>query len=173
MGLGRTTRGSIIHTGLHKPNNKLVSAKLKHFWCMDEPWANTDWQDLPHLGLGGSHHLPPYSILCAWPWGQHSNVILSQYFQVGVLKFSKLGLMWLWRHITLCEDLRLRWGLKQSCNPCPKLSNRISHTTYTQGYQGDSQLLMVDNQIRVLTSDPFFCHNLCFMYPNGSWKTIF
>jgi hypothetical protein len=26
----------------------------------------------------GSHHLPPYSILSAWPWDQHPNVILSQ-----------------------------------------------------------------------------------------------
>jgi len=33
--------GSIIHTNLHKPNNKLVSAWLHHFWCMDEPWAYT------------------------------------------------------------------------------------------------------------------------------------
>jgi hypothetical protein len=33
------TNKSIIHMDLHKPNNKLVSAKLKHFWCMDEPHA--------------------------------------------------------------------------------------------------------------------------------------
>jgi hypothetical protein len=26
MGLGRLTRNSIIHTNLHKPNNKLVNA---------------------------------------------------------------------------------------------------------------------------------------------------
>jgi len=76
--LKRLTRKSITHMDLHKPNNKLVNVKLKHFWCTNEPQANTDLQDSPWPRLGGSHHLPPYSILCARPWGQHSNVILSQ-----------------------------------------------------------------------------------------------
>jgi hypothetical protein len=63
-GLGRLTSKSIIHTDLHKPNNKLISVQLKHFLCMDESQANTYSQDSPWHGLGGSHHLPPYSILC-------------------------------------------------------------------------------------------------------------
>jgi hypothetical protein len=41
---------SIIHIDLHKPNNKLVSALLEHFWCTDEPWA---YIDSPRPGLGG------------------------------------------------------------------------------------------------------------------------
>jgi hypothetical protein len=57
MELGRTTSSSIIHANLHKLNNKLVSAKLEHFWCMDEPWVNMDSQDSPHPKLVGSHHL--------------------------------------------------------------------------------------------------------------------
>jgi len=32
---------------------------------MDEPRANTNSQDSPWLGLGGSHHLPPYIIFLA------------------------------------------------------------------------------------------------------------
>jgi hypothetical protein len=40
--LGRVTSKSIIHTNLHSPNNKLVSAWLEHFWCMDEPRAYMD-----------------------------------------------------------------------------------------------------------------------------------
>jgi hypothetical protein len=48
-----------------------------------------DSQDSPQPRLGGSHHLPPYSILCASPWGPHPNGILSQ---VGVSKFPQLGL---------------------------------------------------------------------------------
>ncbi len=64
-GLGRLTRNSITHTNLHKPNNKLVSVWLKHFWCVDEPWANMDSEDSPWPELGGSHHLPPYSIFYA------------------------------------------------------------------------------------------------------------
>jgi len=52
---------------MHKPKNKLVSVELKHFWCMNEPRANTNSQDSPQLRFAGSHHLPPYSILCAQP----------------------------------------------------------------------------------------------------------
>jgi hypothetical protein len=76
---------------LHKPNNELVYVLVEALWCMDEPQANTDSQELPWLELGGSHHLLPYSILCAWPHDQHPNVILSRDSQVGILKFPRLG----------------------------------------------------------------------------------
>jgi len=95
-GLGRLISKSIIHTNLHKLNNKLVSVQLEHLWCMDEPRVNTnsqDSQDSPQPKLGGSHYLPPYIILCAWPQGQHPNVILSQDSQMGVSKRPKLGLL--------------------------------------------------------------------------------
>jgi hypothetical protein len=35
-GLGQMTRRSIIHIDLHKPNNKLINAYLKHFWCTNK-----------------------------------------------------------------------------------------------------------------------------------------
>jgi hypothetical protein len=76
-GLKRVTSKSITRTNVHKPNKKLVSAWLEHFWCTDEPQASMDSQNSPQPGLGGSHHLPPYSILYAWPRGQHPNVIFS------------------------------------------------------------------------------------------------
>jgi hypothetical protein len=41
-----------------------------------------DSQDSPQPTFGGSHHLPPYIILCAWPLDQHPNVILSWESQV-------------------------------------------------------------------------------------------
>jgi hypothetical protein len=84
---------------------------------------------LTMLRLGGSHHLPFYSILYAWSQGQHPNVILFWDSQVGVSEFPKLGLSQLWRPIILHADLRLRWGLKQSCNPPRELSNNMCHTT--------------------------------------------
>jgi len=34
---------------------------------MDKPWANMDLKDSPWPGVKGSHHLPPYNIICAWP----------------------------------------------------------------------------------------------------------
>jgi hypothetical protein len=139
---------------------------------MDEPQANTNSQNSPWPKLEGSHHLPPYSILCAWPRDQHPNVILFWDSQVGVSKFPKLGLSRLWGPIILCENLRLRWGLNQSCNPHKKKFNNMWHATYTQGNRGDSQLLVVEGQIANLTPNPFFGHNLCFKCPNGSCKLI-
>ncbi len=35
--------------------------------------GNTDTLDSPRLGLGRSHHLPPYSILCGLPRSLHPN----------------------------------------------------------------------------------------------------
>jgi hypothetical protein len=104
-GLGRLTNKSITHMDLHKPNNKLVKVQLEHLWCTDEPWANMDSHDSPWPKLEGSHHLPLYNILCAWPRDQHPNVILFRDSQVGVLKFPKLGFSRFWRPITLCENL--------------------------------------------------------------------
>jgi len=68
-GLGKVTSKSIIHMNLHKPNNKLVNAGLEHFWCTNKSWTYMDSQDSSRPGLRGSHHLPPYNIFCAWPWG--------------------------------------------------------------------------------------------------------
>ncbi len=114
----------------------------------------------------GSHHLPFYSIICVWPQGQHPNVILFQDSQMGVPKISKLGLLRLWTPITLCVNLWLRWGLKQSCSPC------LSHATCTQGNQGDSRLLVVRSQIANLTFGFSFGHNMCFKCPHGTCKPI-
>ncbi len=141
---------------------------LVHGWAMGEHGLTK----FTTTRTWGSHHLPPYSILYAWPWGQHPNVILSRDSQVGVLKFSKLGLLQLWRPITLCEDLRLRWSLEQSFSPCWELSNGMWHATCTQGSQGDSWLLMVGSQIGNLIIHPSFGHNLCFKCPNESCEPI-
>ncbi len=47
--------------------------------------------DSPLLELGGSHHLPPYSIFYAWPWDLHPNVILSWDSQVGSFEILEIG----------------------------------------------------------------------------------
>jgi len=51
---------------------------------MHKPHINTNSQDSSPPGLGESHHLPPYSILCAWSHDQHPNVI----FVLGFLSWS-------------------------------------------------------------------------------------
>jgi len=51
----------------------------------------------------------------------------------------------------------------QSYSPCRDLSNGMSQTTYTQGNQVDSQLLVVESQTANLTPSFFFGHNLWVM----------
>ncbi len=91
---------------------------------------------------------------------------------MGIPNFPKLRLLQLWRPITLSTNLWLRWGPKQSCSPCRKLFNSMSHVTCTQGNWGNFRLLMVGNEIVKLTSDPSFGHNLCFYHPNESCEPI-
>jgi len=91
---------------------------------------------------------------------------------VRILKFPKLGLLQLWKLITLCGNLQLRWGLKQSCIPCWELSNDMWHITHMQWNWGDSWLLVVGNQIGNLIPSLSFDHNFCFKYSNGSCKPI-
>jgi hypothetical protein len=100
--------------------------------------GNLDTQDSPRPGLGGSHHLPPYSILCAFPRGPHPNGFLSQDSHL-----QQLGLSRLWGRITSCADLWSRWGLKNSYSPCQEISNWMWHVACTQGNWVDSRLLMV------------------------------
>jgi hypothetical protein len=134
--------------------------------------GKTDTQDSPRPGLGGSHHLPPHSILCTSPRGPHPNGFLSRDSQVGILRLPRLGLLRLWGAITLCADLWLRLGLKQSCSPYRNFFNGMSHAICTHGNQVDSQLLVVGSQIVNLTLGPSFSHNLCFKCPNRRCKPI-
>ncbi len=144
---------------------------MEHFWLR---WAtgNTDTQDSPRPRLGGSHHLPLYSILCTSPWGPHPNGFLSRDSQVGVPKSPKLGLLQLWSPITLWEDLGSRCGLKQSCSHFQGLSNGMLHAIFTHENRVDSWLLVVRSQTANLTPGPSFSHNLCFRCPNGQCKPI-
>jgi hypothetical protein len=71
--------------------------------------------------------------------------------KLGVLKFSKLGLLQLWRPIPSCLDLWLRWDIKKNCSPCRELFNDMLYATCTQVNQGNSWLLVVRNQIWFLT----------------------
>jgi len=78
---------------------------------MDEPWTNLDSQDSSWPGLGGSHHLPPYSILYASPQSPHPNGILSRDssgLPNGNPEIPKVGTFATLGPITLCADLRLR-----------------------------------------------------------------
>jgi hypothetical protein len=73
-----------------------------------------------------------------------------------------------WELITPSSDLRLRWGLKKTCNSPQDLSNDVSHSTCAHRDWVDTRLLVVGSQTGSLTPGPFFDHNLCCKCPNGS-----
>ncbi len=128
--------------------------------------GNTDTQDSPRPGLGGSHHLPPYSILCDWPRRLHPNGFFSRDSRVGVPKLSQVGVRGLWELIS--PDCRVwsRRGLKQSCSSLWELSNAVLHSQIWHREEVNSRLLVVGNQITTLTPGPSFGHNLHFRCSN-------
>jgi hypothetical protein len=86
--LGRGTRRSSLN--LHpRTNHKRVSSHSGTPLGVRTSHGHFDTQDSPRPGLRGSHHLPPYSILCNAPWGLHPNGYFSRDSQVGVPKLSR------------------------------------------------------------------------------------
>jgi hypothetical protein len=134
-----------------KTNHKLVSPHSGSPLVLGQATGNTDSLDSPRPGLGGSHHLPPYSILCVCARHLHSNDFLSQDSQGGVPKLSRFGLSGLWELITPNSDLRSGWGLKQTSSSTQELSNSVLHSTCTHRGRVDSWLLVVGSDSR-----PFF-----------------
>ncbi len=168
MELGRVTSYSLIQICI-KPTNKLVSSYYGAPLVLRQAMGTLDSLDSPRPELRGSHHLPPYSILCASPRHPHPNGFLFRDSQGGVPKLSRFGLPGLWTIITLCLNLWLQWSLEKTCSFPRDLSNSVSHFTCTHRGRVDSRLLVVAS----LTSDLLFCHNLCCRCPNGPCKAIF
>jgi len=135
--------------------------------------GNTNSLDSSQPGFGGSHHLPPYSILYVAPRHPHPNGFYSQDSQGGVSKLSRFGLPGLWELITPSSDLGLGLGLKQTYTSPQELSNGLSHFTCTHLDRVDSRFLVVESQIANLTPGLSFDHNLCCRCPNDSCKAIF
>jgi hypothetical protein len=134
--------------------------------------GNLDSLDSPRPGLGGSHHLPPYSILYSFPPHLHPNGYFSRDSQSGVPKLSWFGLPRLWASITSRPELKSGRGLNQSCSSRRELFNNVSHFTCMHRDRVDSRLLVVGSQIVSLPLGPYFDHNLCCRCPNGSCEAI-
>jgi hypothetical protein len=135
--------------------------------------GNTDSLDSPRPRLRGSHDLPPYSILCVSPRHLHPNGFLSRDSQGGVSKLSRFRLPPLCGVITLYPNLRLGWGLKQTCSFRWWLFNGVPHSTCMHWGRANSRLLVVESQTASLTPGLSFNHNLCCRCPNGSCEAIF
>jgi len=131
-----------------------------------------DTLDSPRPGLGGSHHLPPYSILYNFPPRLHPNGYFSQDSQGGVPKLSWVGVLGLWELISPGSNLRLEWGLNQSCISPWDLFNAMSHSFNRRQEDVDSSLLVVRNQTANLTPGLSFAHNLDCRCPNGTCEAI-
>ncbi len=72
MGLGRIDKLHLLTRACTQPTQGgqcIVRAPL----VLGRATIDTDTQDSPRPGLGGSHHLPPYNIFCGWPWSLHPN----------------------------------------------------------------------------------------------------
>jgi len=135
--------------------------------------GNTDSLNSPRPELGGSHHLPPYSILCVALSHMHSNGFESRDSQEGVPKLSQFGFPGLWELITPDSDLWLGWGLNQTCSSPQELFNDVLHSTCTHRSRVYFWLLVVGSQTASLIPDLSFDHNLCCRCPNGSCEAIF
>ncbi len=131
-----------------------------------------DTLDSPRPGLGGNHHLPPYSILCSSPRRLHPNGSFSRDSQGGIPKLSWVGVPGLWEFISPDYRVRLKQGLNQSCSSPRELSNAMSHFVIKHQEEVDSRFLVVGSQIASLTPDPSFAHNLGCKCANGSCEAI-
>jgi hypothetical protein len=131
-----------------------------------------DSLDSQRPGLGGSHHLPPYSFLCSSARRLHPNGSFSRDSQTGVPKLSRFGLPRLWAFITSRLELGSGRGLNQSCSSCREFSNVMSHSCCKRREEVDSRLLVVGSQIASLTLGPSFAHNSSCRCPNGSCEAI-
>ncbi len=134
--------------------------------------GNTDTQDSPQPGLGRSHHLPPYNILCNSRRRLHLNGSFSQDSQVGVLKLSWVGVPKLWTLISPDCRVQSKQGPKQRFTSRRELSNAVSHSRIRCREEVDSRLLVVGSQIVNLTPGPSFGHNLCLRCSNEQCKPI-
>jgi hypothetical protein len=139
---------------------------------LGQAMGNLDSLDSPRPGLGGSHHLPPYSILCSFARRLHPNGSFSRDSQSGVPKLSRIGLLGLWASITFRPELGSGRDLNQSCSSRWELFKYMSHSFWRRREEVDSRLLVVGSQTANLTPGPSFAHNLSCRCPNGSCEAI-
>ncbi len=102
-----------------QPTNKLVSTPSEPLLVLGQATGNTNSLDSPQPKLGGSHHLPPYSILCVTLPHPHSNGFCPKTPKVesrNCPKLSRFGLPGLHKVIILCSNLRSGRGMNQTCS---------------------------------------------------------
>jgi hypothetical protein len=127
-----------------------VGTSHGHFGPQDTPWP----------GLGGNHHLPPYSILCNAPRRLHPNGSFSRDSQVGVSKLSQNCLGWspgtLGAHNSRFPDLI---ATKSEPNLYPSLRSFQRRITLSIRRSGKGRFLTFSGRESNCQFDsrPFFC----------------
>ncbi len=136
-------------------------------------------QDSPRPGLGGSHHLPPYIILCNAPRGLHSNGSFSRHSQVGVPKLSRNCPGWSPGTLN-AHNSRLQSLIATRSKPKLQTSSRSfqRHVTLSILRSGRGRFPTFcgresNCQFNSLTPGPSFAHNLGDRCPNGQCEAIF
>ncbi len=90
MGLGRLISSSIIHTDLHKPNNKLVNAQLEHFGARTNHGQTRIHKTHHDPNLGEATTFPlQYTLYLTM--GPAPKCHFVEGFQSGSLKIPKVG----------------------------------------------------------------------------------
>jgi hypothetical protein len=102
--LGRRTI-IFLHDLASKTNYKRVSSHSRTLLGVGTSHGHLDSLDSPRPRLGGSHHLPLYSILCSSLPRLHPNGTFSRDSQSGVPKLSRIALPGLWASIASCSGL--------------------------------------------------------------------
>jgi hypothetical protein len=128
----------ISHESASKTNHKRVSSHSRTPLGVGTSHRHLDSLDSPRPGLGGSHHLPPYNILCSSLPRLHLNGFFSQDSQGGVLKLSRVGVLGLWEFISPDYKIQLEEGLNQNCSTPQELSNAMLHFVSQRREEVDS-----------------------------------
>ncbi len=90
MGLGKFDKLHSLTQACTQPTQSgqcIVGAPL----VLGRATGNMDTQDSPRPELGGSHHLPPYSILCTFPRSLHPNGFSLSGLLNGSLEIAPMG----------------------------------------------------------------------------------
>ncbi len=98
-----------------KTNHKRVSQHSGTPLGVGTSHGQLELLDSPRPGLRGSHHLPPYSILCVSLQRLHPNGSFSRDSQVGVPKLSQVGVPGFWTAIAPRPKLGSGQALNKSC----------------------------------------------------------
>jgi hypothetical protein len=98
--------------------NQTTSWSIFYAWTSHE---QTQTHKIHHdLDLGEATTFP---LIVFSMFGHKASTQMSFCPGIHMLGVMKLGLPQLWRPITFCTNLSLRWGPKKSCNHCRKFSN--------------------------------------------------